>query len=273
VPRLICENQVAELTETGIELIESAKTAISDLEHEMDRTVLEDRDLPVISKSYEATLAEVFGCNRLDAEYYQPAKREALELLSNDGGRPLTAHFDIVRRSFNPRKHQSNDRVFNYDLTDALEPFLDSERNFEEVGEIGSAKWVIREGDLVISRVRSYLKEVSLVVDQCPYPRVCSSEFIVLRPKEDGALSVGTALAFLRCAAVQLILNWSQDGSNHPRFSREELDRIVVPQRVVSRDEYFSDIIGGCIRGLKQGRSSIRQAVDYVEDEVEKVAG
>ena len=269
VPRLKCEQEVSFDVEQAIQCVESAKARLRELEEYVESVVFVSYDRPTLKKTYEAQLGEISAEKRVDAEYYQPAKKECVDILSSDGGEGITKHFDVVRQIFNPRSHRSDERVINYDLTDALEPFLGADQDLEEVGDIGSSKWIVKSGDLVISRLRSYLKEVSLVVGSSSVTRVCSSEFIVLRPKKGGELSVSTALAFLRCSPVQLILHWSQDGSNHPRFSRKELDDICIPNRVANLDGYIHSIIGESVDALRRGRGLLQNSLRKIENEID----
>lgn len=73
-------------------------------------------------------------------------------------------------------------RVRNYDVTDALVPLLDAEKEPSFAADIGSMKKVLKDGDVAISRLRAYLREVAVVRTGDDVPSVGSSEFIVLRP-------------------------------------------------------------------------------------------
>ena len=92
----------------------------------------------------------------------------------------------------------------------------------------------MQNGDVVISRLRSYLKEIAVVRSSDTVPTVGSSEFIVLRPKSK-AISAETLMVYLRCPLVQTVLKWSQDGSNHPRFNADDLLAIPVPDKAVRK--------------------------------------
>ncbi|MBK9617408.1 MAG: hypothetical protein IPO35_18630 [Uliginosibacterium sp.] len=59
---------------------------------------------------------------------------------------------------------------------------------------------------------------------------VASTEFIVLRPKKGGLLSVEALLIYLRSRLPQIVFKWSQDGSNHPRFDERELLNLPLPR-------------------------------------------
>src|SRR5207249_8870876 len=132
-------------------------------------------------------------------------------------GQPLSAHFQAIREMFDPTAAAPSEQVRNFDLTDALEPVLDDSREPMTAREVGSTKKRFTAGDVVISRLRAYLREIALVRTSPTVPAVGSSEFIVLRPRnaEQPRLSRATLLVFLRSLPVQTILKWSQDGSHH----------------------------------------------------------
>src|SRR3546814_9236538 len=135
-------------------------------------------------------------------------------------------------------------RVRNYDVTDALVPLLDAEKEPQAAAEIGSVKKALRDGDVAVSRLRAYLREIAVVRTDDDIPSVGSSEFIVLRPKKDQRdLSPETLMVFLRSAPVQTILKWCQDGSQHPRFSEGDLLSTPVPDAVASVSGQITGIV------------------------------
>ena len=62
---------------------------------------------------------------------------------------------------------------------------------------------------------------------------VASTEYVVLRQREEALLSVEALLVYLRSPLPQLVFKWSQDGSNHPRFDEKELLRMPVPRALI----------------------------------------
>ncbi len=185
-----------------------------------------------------------------------PAKFRAIEALATMPHRPLSEYVENVRQIWSPENSVA-DKVRNFDLSHALEPFLDDRVQPVEISEIGSAKKRLGFGDVVISRLRSYLKQISIVRCSESILAVGSSEFIVLRPI--GRLRSETILAFLRSDLIQTILKWSQDGTNHPRFDEETLLSIPVPDALVDAQ---NDIGGAVEAGI-----SARQAmIGFIEN-------
>jgi type I restriction enzyme, S subunit len=180
---------------------------------------------------YERRLSDLKTANRFGAEYFMPAKQQALNILADKPGAPISASYQSVRKVFDPASVSKSMLVRNFDVTDALGPVLDDRKEPERAGEIGSIKKVFNADDVVISRLRWYLREIALVRTSSAITAVGSSEFIVLRccDGRERRVSPETLLVYLRSKPVQTILRWSQDGSQHPRFTEADLLAIPVP--------------------------------------------
>ena len=131
-------------------------------------------------------------------------------------------------------------RCLVLDTCDAREGIVVSRGEPGDLGAIGSAKKIIRAGDVIISRLRPYLRQVAWVDDAIPRARdaelVASTEFFVLRPV--GEQSIAFLVPFLLSRAIQEILAASQEGGHHPRFSDTTLSTLPIPRPLVdARDE------------------------------------
>lgn len=181
--------------------------------------------------AYAAKASNALAAGRLDAQYFMPAKAQVKRALAALPGMQLLDRFNSIREQWVPDRAPPTMQVRNYDVTDALVPLLDAEKEPSFAADIGSMKKVLRDGDLAVSRLRAYLKEIAVVRTGDAIPSVGSSEFIVLRPK-GAEISPETLMVFLRSTPVQTILKWCQDGSQHPRFSEGDLLSIPVPDAV-----------------------------------------
>ena len=218
------------------------------------------------SLSYLRNSSEAFAAERFDAEYFHPAKTEALAKLKALSDCTLGDLFNSVRELWQPYYDNGPDAVRNYDLSDALNPFLDGSKEPSDRKTIASTKKVIRAGDLVVSRLRSYLKEIAIVQPGGKVPMVASTEFIVLRPKQQaGGLPVEALMIFLRLELPQTVFKWSQDGSNHPRFDEKELLRLPVPRALILQaNEYVA-----AVRSVIAKRERATQLLDAAKRAVE----
>lgn len=227
------------------------------------------------SLSYVRNSGQAFAAGRFDAEYFHPAKTEALAKLNALSDCTVGDLFNSVRELWQPDNDSGPDAVRNYDLTDALNPFLDGLKEPSDRAAIASTKKVIRAGDLVVSRLRSYLKEIAFVQPGGGVPMVASTEFIVLRPKQSGGLPVEALMIFLRSALPQTVFKWSQDGSNHPRFDEKELLRLPVPRVLIQQaNEYVAAVQSVISKRERAGQflNAAKRAVEIAIEQDEKSA-
>ena len=205
----------------------------------------------------ERPYADVQAAERFDAEYFQPPKKAVLDALAKMPGQAVSDQYRSVRQLWQPDQASAADQVRNYDLTDALQPFLDETVEPATRDTIASTKKKLKPGDLVVSRLRSYLKEIAVVLDTGPMPMVGSTEFIVLRPQKC-AVRVEALLVYLRSKYVQTVLKWCQDGSNHPRFREAELLNLRIPS--VVRD-HQDEIVAKAQPSIQARREARRLSV------------
>jgi hypothetical protein len=102
---------------------------------------------------------------------------------------------------------------------------------------MGSAKRRVQAGDVIISRLRPYLRQVALI-DEALF-QLCrrgnavaaSTEFFILRGR--AGVDAAGLVPFLLSQPVQAALAAGQEGGHHPRFCKELLQSLPVPDRVV----------------------------------------
>jgi hypothetical protein len=210
--------------------------------------------------SYVASSADAFAAGRLDAQYFMPAKTIVRDALAAMPGQSLGERFDSIRDMLDPKSDKAPALVRNYDLTAALQPILDDGIRPVNIEELGSLKKTFKDGDVAISRLRAYLREIAVVRTSDALPSVGSSEFIVLRPRNsrENRIAPETLLTFLRSTPVQTILKWCQDGSQHPRFSEGDLLSIHLPDAVADTSPQIEAIV-------KQGFEARRRAHELLD--------
>ena len=229
-----CDASKTEMAFSEIKQTEAEETLL---------TVLGLADwMPSEPLNYTMRASDIFAAGRMDAQYFMPAKEQVRLSLAAMPGRSLGKHVDSIREMFLPESTPATMKLRNYDVTDALLPLLSPDKEPSFADEIGSVKKTLHDGDVVISRLRAYLKEIAVVRKLDDIPLIGSSEFIVLRPKKDG-VSPETLMVFLRSAPVQTVLKWCQDGSQHPRFSEGDLLSIHVPDAVAEVSAEITAIV------------------------------
>lgn len=228
------ERAIAERVESAYRLRKQAADILGKAEHTLLHALGLDIWTPPEALSYVRSCREAFAAGRFDAEYFHPAKAQALVDLRALSDVCVGDLFESIRDLWQPTE-AAGLPVRNYDLTDALDPFLDPSKTTTSPEEIASTKKQIAAGDLVVSRLRSYLREIAVVLPSDDgITAVASTEFIVLRPKKGATLTAEALLIFLRSRLPQIVFKWSQDGSNHPRFDERELLNLPVPRALIT---------------------------------------
>ena len=113
--------------------------------------------------SYIARASDAFTAGRIDAQYFMPAKKQVRRSLAAMSGDSLGERMDSIRDMFVPDRAPATMKLRNYDVTDALVSLLDAEKEPSFAAEIGSNKKTFKDGDVVISRLRAYLREIAVV--------------------------------------------------------------------------------------------------------------
>ena len=220
--------------------------------------------------TYTRRAPEVMGARRFDAVYFTPEKKYATDALARLGGPKLGEVFTSARDMFSPGDCSTSMQVRNFDVTHALQPELTDETPPVPASEIGSMKKRMRNGDVAISRLRAYLREIAIVRTSETPPTVGSSEFVVLRPKGRGKpLSPEALLVFLRSRPVQAVLKWCRDGSQHPRFDENDLLAIPVPDLLWHISDRLAEQVSTAFAARREATALLEKAKRAVEIAIE----
>lgn len=124
------------------------------------------------------------------------------------------------------------------DVTHARDGYVDlpaALRASAEPGERSTKKRAIAN-DVIVSRLRPYLRQVALVHPSllAHGPLALSTEFYVLAPKTAGE-DIAWLVPWLLGPATQATLAAAQEGGHHPRVPRASLFALRVPEALVAR--------------------------------------
>jgi type I restriction enzyme M protein len=120
-----------------------------------------------------------------------------------------------------------------FDTTHARDGLLDVRAAMRAAEPPSSGKKLVRPGDLLVSRLRPYLRQIAyahpaLATESGGRTMACSTEFYVLAPRAPNE-SLAFLLPWLLGDEVQAILAAAQEGGHHPRVPRETLLALRVP--------------------------------------------
>lgn len=212
-----------------------------------------------ISIRARSTLATI---DVLAAERYDP--RRAIN--SGDAKTVLLGDVvNLVRRVVQPSVDIGRCLVF--DTSDAREGILSSRKSPVNGSAIGSAKKVIETRDVIISRLRPYLRQAAFVDAEMPNPEralfVCSTEFFVLRSPDN--CSIAFLVPFLLSRLVQEVLAAAQEGGHHPRVDDATLLTLPVPVSLLDAREAVSRNVEKAVAFYRQYERDIAEMIDYAE--------
>jgi type I restriction enzyme M protein len=160
---------------------------------------------------------------------FAPERHLATRLLGGDGV-PLSSL--VAERAERVVPGELEGSVV-FDTTHAREGLLDVRAALRASEAPSSAKKLVRPGDLLVSRLRPYLRQIAFVhpalIEECAgRAMACSTEFYVLSPTTTGE-SLAFLLPWLLGADAQAVLAAAQEGGHHPRVPRETLLALRIP--------------------------------------------
>lgn len=195
----------------------------------------------------------------LAPERYDP--RRQIETRENEVvelGKIVTSAKKMVKPSADVGK------CFILDTSDAREGIVIARKQSLLGTEIGSTKKEVMPGDVIISRLRPYLRQVAFVDEEIPNAKntriVASTEFFVLRPIND--LSIAFLVPFLLSSKVQEVLAASQEGGHHPRFIESTLLTLPIPNTILSQRAMISEVIKNSILMYRASEKAISDMVE-----------
>lgn len=153
----------------------------------------------------------------------------------------------------------AGERAVVLDTTHARDGILDVPAALRAESLAKSAKKVAVVGDLVVSRLRPYLRQIALVhrgaaAAASGRPLAFSTEFYVLAPREP-ADDLAFLLPFLLGADAQARLAAAQEGGHHPRVPRSSLLALRVPETFVAERRRLSLETNAALAALYDARA------------------
>jgi len=151
------------------------------------------------------------------------------------GGVPFDQVVSLVSRQTTP----PTGARYVLDTGNARDGVLDLPILGDPTSERTSSKKTVREGDVIVSRLRPYLRQVALIppgiselLGQQEF--YCSTEFLVFR-RRDGR-DAGGIVAWLLSGPIQKMMSEAATGGHHPRIGPEMLLSACIPEQFLDQD-------------------------------------
>ena len=201
----------------------------------------------------------------LDPGRYDPRRQT-----EDYDGDSVTDIASIVNDRRTLSKLSSNESYVVLDTSDAEEGMILSRKSVVGQDNVGSTKKVVQPGDVIISRLRPYLRQIAYVdkglQNQFGEDTVllCSTEFFVLRSKD------GDSIAFLAPTLlsdeIQRVLDVSQEGGHHPRFKKKTLMSLPIPRDIIDQRENISEKVIECVSSARHAAQSMESLIGHCSD-------
>jgi hypothetical protein len=172
----------------------------------------------------------------------------------------------ISRWTVSPKNGDTSMECQVVDTSDARNGWIRNKKTPVGINEIGSTKKQIQAGDVIISRLRPYLRQVGYVDEAIEHKGrilVASTEFYVLRAQDSE--SIAFLVPFLLSEGIQSILSLSQEGGHHPRFTQQTLERLVVPMKVVEKRVALSQTVERAAELMRRSERALLEAWESID--------
>lgn len=206
------------------------------------------------------------GSNWVLAPERYDSRRSALD--SGESGTSMTTLgqlVEIIRQTLNPASKAAIGRTFVVlDTSDVREGLIVGRKSPVPATEMGSAKKIFARNDVLISRLRPYLRQVAIVDEGFvsntgEAELACSTEFFVLRSVS--SKSIDFLVPYLLSSPVQEVLAASQEGGHHPRFDESVLLGLPVPAALIQQQRELSEEIARAAALYRESETLIQNQI------------
>lgn len=198
----------------------------------------------------------------LAPERYDP-RRAATGHFADSSSVMLGQVANTIRQTLTPTTAKEGSYLV-LDTSYAQEGVVISPKFTTDAKGIGSAKKVLGRNDVIISRLRPYLRQVAFVDAGIKgwsddVTLVCSTEFFILRSVDNQ--SIAFLVPFLLSPFVQQILAASQEGGHHPRFDENTLLTLPIPLGLIDKRKEISASILESIKHYRLSEKTIFEMI------------
>lgn len=166
----------------------------------------------------------------------------------------------LAKESITPKKAGEN-KFLIINTSNAFKGNLILPKNKEK---IGSTKKLVKNGDIIISRLRPYLQQIAAICEDNPKDLALSTEFYVLRSRNKE--SVLYLIPYLFSDLIQKALNNSVEGNQHPRFDEDSLLNLPIPTSFYDNRFEINEKISNYISMYKFSITLFEESINLVDN-------
>ena len=188
-------------------------------------------------------------------ERYSPERAQQQALTESSVS--LAKLVSFRKETFNPGS-AGTDRTGSFivlDTNHAYEGRIQFRGQAVPIAGVGSIKRPLKPGYVIVSRLRTYLRQVALVdnefLDGFGGGLLCSTEFYVLAPIDD--TDIAFLVPFLLSGPVQKAFAAAEEGGHHPRIPPDVLLNLAVPLNIIRERDDISRRVRQSVQLIRDG--------------------
>jgi hypothetical protein len=191
----------------------------------------------------------VLSATRYDARRCQP----------HEQGVPLIRIVDLVNAQIGPKSAETVPlRIL--DTNSAFEGAITHWTCVPNASSLGSNKKRARAGDVIVSRLRPYLRQTAFVDREAAREDlVCSTEFFILRSRDDQ--SIAFLVPYLLSTSVVEFFCNSVEGGHHPRVTAATIEDLKIPAKLVKQRDRVSQQVEAAVSNIRKGMQEIDRLI------------
>lgn len=204
--------------------------------------------------------------NQLDSDVvFAPERYSARRTAHSSevaGTVPLHELVKLNKSTINPASNAPDQQFVVLDTTNAVEGRIQFSSLPVNGDAVGSVKRPVDLGCVMISRLRTYLRQVAFVDEglaaRYKTPIICSTEFYLLE-SINSAFSIAFLVPYLLSGPVQAIFANSQEGGHHPRIHASVLLDLRVPKAIIEKRKWLSDRVIKSIETFREAETILEE--------------
>ncbi|MBA5726773.1 restriction endonuclease subunit S [Bombella mellum] len=200
----------------------------------------------------------------LAPERYDPRR---LQKITQDSV-SLEELFSIENPTLSKRNIFDNEKYIVIDTGDSFEGIINNGKKEILGKDVGSSKKTVTYGDVIISRLRPYLRQIGFL-DKSFFDGkkniLVSTEYFILKSR-DSDINSSWIVPFLLLSEIQELLSRAQEGGHHPRFSKATLSEIKIPMNIVDDRKRLSFEVEKYIDRIQLSYKFLRNLTNNIEN-------
>ena len=265
IPSPEIQKYIGDKVRKAEELREEAKTLQKEIDILLEVDMLLKEETDNVYNIYDSKINwtnEITIEDRIDPNFYQKKYISTIEKLGNNKVR-LEKYVRITKRRYQTGDINKyieissiNNRFGTIDEVEELRP--------EEIPT--SAKYQVKEGDILVSLVRPTRKAISIVTKEYDNA-ICTGGFAVLLSK--GKVPVEFLTAVLRTNFVGIQFERYCAGSTYPTINEDDILKVFIPMYSENQINKIAENYRRIIDNIYTSKKLIQEAKQDVEDLIE----